>query len=107
MSNHFLGSWVSVHVVLDLEEKHHIGKCPSSSSCSLRSDCEQTSCDMEYPFGQCGSAVLPVLPTPNPLVRGDSLDAVSPAVTRTLVCYQHLSSYKYKPQHYEGCGGEK
>ena len=28
------------------------------------------------------------------------------AVAKTLVCYQHLSSYQRRAQHYEGCYGE-
>ena len=79
---------------------------------------EQTSYGMEYPFGQFGSAVLDlsppkILPTPSLLVRGGNAGETAlmlwehcSAVAKTLVCYQHLSSYQYRAQHYEGCYGE-
>ena len=87
----------------------------------LASTAEQTSYGMEHPFGQLGSAVLAMsphklLPTPSLLAFGVGgvggqfgemalmLWEHCPGVAKTLVCYQHLSSYK--AEHYEGCYGE-
>ena len=74
---------------------------------------------VEYPFGHFGSAVLALsppnlLPTPSLLgfgggVVGETASMLwehCSAVAKTLVCYQHPSSYNYKAQHYEGCYGQ-
>lgn len=86
---------------------------PSSSSFILAFIVEQSSRDMEYHFGQFGSAVPAVSPpktllTLSLLVRGeywrDSLDAVehSPAVVKALalVIDTFLAT---KAQHSKGC----
>jgi len=85
---------------------------------SLLSLLLSTSCSVEYPFGQFGSAVLAMslpklLPTPWPVAFGGWVGGTALmvfkyclAVAKTLGCYQHLPSYKCKAQHYEGCYGE-
>jgi len=70
---------------------------------------------MEYPLGQFGSAVPAMSPpslvlTPSPLALAGGGEEVGgrdtrDAIDRTLVCYQHHSSYRYKEQHCKGCYG--
>lgn len=66
---------------------------------------DQTLYGMEYPLGQFGSAVLGLSPPkiffpPSLLVRGKccraSLCQCCSAVGKILLCYQCISSYKYK-----------
>lgn len=76
---------------------------------SLTFIAEQTSYDMEHPFGQFGPAVLAmsplkILPTPSLLV-GENVGETALmlfehclALAKTLVCYQHLPSYQYKAE---------
>jgi len=75
---------------------------------------------MEYPFSQLVSTVWAMspsnlLPTPSLVAFGRGVGVgktalvlceYCSAVGKTLVCYQHLSSYKYKAQCYEGGYGE-
>lgn len=91
-------------------------------SLSLSFHCWGDVIPFEYPFGQLTSAVLSVsscnhLLTPGLLAFeggrwGDVGEMTSMlcencwAVAKTLVCYQHLFSYKHKAQHYEGSCGE-
>lgn len=68
---------------------------------------------MEYPCGQFGSAVLvmssPSLLLPHNLLAclstyacAQMLSEHSSAIAKTLVCYQHNSSYNYTAQHCMG-----
>jgi len=57
-----------------------------------------------------------LLPTPSLLAfwsQGENVGEIAlmlrehcSAVAKTLVCCQHLASYQYKAQYYEGCCGE-
>lgn len=61
MSSHFLGSGTSLCVVVSLEDQSCNSECSFFSS-FLACIAQQTSCGMEYPFGQFGSAGLVVTP---------------------------------------------
>lgn len=76
---------------------------------------EEMSYGMEYPFGEVGSAVLAmfppkILPTTSLVVKGGGRILKGQCLKLwdpKLSCiYQHLSSYQYKPQNYEGYYGE-
>lgn len=68
---------------------------------------------MGYPFGEIGSAVLAMFPpkvlltTSQVVKRGDVGETLIDALGAKISCvYQHLSSYQYKSQNYEGCYGD-
>ena len=101
MSDYFLGSRASVHVVVGLEDKHHNNQCLPSCSFLLAFVAEQMLYGMEYPLGHLGSAVLAVpppktLPTPSLLVWGGGWRGSLDAGAEALVCYHHLSSHRDK-----------
>ena len=115
MSSHFLGSRNSVCIVVASEEKHLYNDFPTLPLC-LSFIAERDVIWYEIflwlvwvSYPSCVPSQPLAYLQPIGLCWGGGVGEITlmlfeynSAVAKTLVCYQHHSSYKYKAQHYKG-----
>lgn len=112
MSRYFLGSRVSVHLMVALEDKCHNNECPPSLRFSLWADTLCCGISLWSLWVSCPLYVSSQDLAPPAFWWGGNVGETAlmlwkhSSVSKTLVCYQYLSRYQCMAQRYEGCCGE-